>query len=117
MPDCTQVASWLEAHNLSYGLGGYWESSIVTVETGGRVKVRALAKATMGRDLWLAEPSWYDSASHRANFIVLSSTPGYLYWEPRALIMRYFGRPARVYNVGRFTVMVWDRNLLPGIPR
>jgi len=48
---------------------------------------------------------------------VLSSTPGYLYWEPRALIMRYFGRPARVYNVGRFTVMVWDRNLLPGIPR
>src|SRR5580704_4781639 len=32
-PDGSQVASWLEAHHLRYGLGGYWESSIVTVET------------------------------------------------------------------------------------
>jgi hypothetical protein len=115
--DGTQIASWLEAHHLRYGLGGYWESSIVTVDTGGQVKVRALLKKTMGRDLWLAKPSWYDPASQRANFIVLNSTPSYLYWEPRALIAKYFGRPARVYNVGLYTVMVWDRNLLSSIPR
>ena len=41
-PDGTQVASWLEAHHLRYGLGGYWQSSIVTVDTGGQVKVRAV---------------------------------------------------------------------------
>ena len=116
-PDNSQVASWLQAHHLRYGLGGYWESSIVTVETGGQVKVRALLKNTMRRDLWLAKPSWYDPAGQQANFIVLSSTPGYLNWEPRALIQKYFGRPAREYNVGPFTVMVWDRNLLPSIPR
>ena len=116
-PDNSQVASWLEAHHLRYGLGGYWESSIVTVETGGQVKVRALLKSTMGRDLWQAKPSWYDPASQRANFIVLSSAPGYLNWEPRALIRKYFGRPAREYNVGPYTVMVWNRNLLPSIPR
>ena len=116
-PDNSQLASWLETHHLRYGLGGYWESSIVTVETGGQVKVRALLKNTMERDLWLAKPSWYDPASQRANFIVLSSAPGYLYWEPRALITKYFGRPARVYHFGPYTVMVWDRNLLPGIPR
>ena len=116
-PDGTQVASWLQAHGLRYGLGGYWESSIVTVETGGQVKVRALLKNTMQRDLWLAEPSWYDPASQRANFIVLDSTPGYLYWEPRAMIAKYFGRPARVYHVGPYTVLVWNRNLLPSIPR
>ncbi len=116
-PDNSQLASWLEAHHLRYGLGGYWESSIVTVETGGQVKVRALLKNTMERDLWLAEPSWYDPASQRANFIVLSSAPGYLNWEPRSLIKKYFGRPARVYNFGPYTVMVWDRNLLPSIPR
>ena len=71
-PDFTAVASWLQAHNLRYGLGGYWESSIITVETGGQVKVRALLKSSMARDLWLAKPSWYDPASQRANFIVLS---------------------------------------------
>jgi hypothetical protein len=116
-PDGTQVASWLQAHHLRYGLGGYWESSIVTVETDGQVKVRALLKNTMGRDLWLAKPSWFDPASQQANFIVLDSTPSYMYWEPRALIAKYFGRPAREYNVGPFTVMVWDRNLLPSVPR
>ena len=117
-PDGTQVASWLEAHHLRYGLGGYWESSIVTVQTGGQVKVRAvLGTNTMGPYLWLAKPSWYDPAGQQANFIVLASTRSYLYWEPRAVIAKYFGRPAREYHVGPFTVMVWDRNLLSSIPR
>ncbi len=112
-----QVASWLQAHDLRYGLGGYWESSIVTVQTDGQVEVRALLKNTMGADLWQAKPEWYGPAGQQANFIVLSSVPGYLYWEPRALVAKYFGRPARQYNVGPFTVLVWDRNLLPSIPR
>jgi hypothetical protein len=112
-----QVASWLQAHDLRYGLGGYWESSIVTVQTDGQVEVRALLKNTMGADLWQAKPAWYDPAGQQANFIVLSSAPGYLYWEPRALIAKYFGRPAREYSVGSFTVLVWDRNLLSSIPR
>ncbi len=116
-PDGSQVASWLEAHHLRYGLGGYWESSIVTVDTGGQVKVRAVVKNTMGPYLWLAKPSWYDSAAQQANFVVLDSTRSYLYWEPRAVIAKYFGRPAHEYNVGPFTVMVWDRNLLSSIPR
>ena len=99
-PDGSQVASWLEAHHLRYGLSGYWHSSIITVDTDGQVKVRALVKNTMGPYLWLAKPSWYDPAAGQANFIVLDSTRSYLYWEPRAVIAKYFGRPAREYNVG-----------------
>jgi hypothetical protein len=116
-PDGSQVASWLEAHHLRYGLSGYWQASIVTVGTDGQVKVRALVKNTMGPYLWLAKPSWYDPAVQQANFIVLNSTRSYLYWEPRAVIAKYFGRPAHLYHVGPFTVMVWDKNLLPSIPR
>lgn len=117
-PANARVASWLEAHNLRYGLGGYWESSIVTVETGGQVKVRALLKDSLRPDLWLAKTSWYDPASGQATFIVLSSTPGFMNnWEPRSLIRRYFGRPTREYTVGPYTVLVWDANLLSGIPR
>ena len=48
---------------------------------------------------------------------MLNSTRSYLYWEPRAVIAKYFGRPAHEYHVGPFTVMVWDRNLLSSIPR
>jgi hypothetical protein len=117
-PAFAPVASWLQAHHLRYGLGGYWESSIATVQTGGQVKVRALLKPTLAPDLWLAKPAWYDPAGQQANFVVLSSTPGFMNnWEPRALISKYFGRPARVYNFGPYTVMVWNRNLLASLPR
>ena len=117
-PAFAPVASWLQAHHLRYGLGGYWESSIVTVQTDGQVKVRALLKPTLAPDLWLAKPAWYDPAGQQANFVVLSSTPGFMNnWEPRALISTYFGRPARVYNFGPYTVMVWNRNLLASLPR
>ena len=114
----SRVASWLQAHHLTYGLGGYWESSIVTVQTGEQVRVRALLKATLGPDLWLAKPAWYDPAAQQANFVVLSSTPGFKNnWEPRALVAKVFGRPAHVYNFGPYTVMVWDKNILSDLPR
>ena len=114
----SRVASWLQAHHLTYGLGGYWESSIVTVQTGEQVRVRALLKATLGPDLWLAKPAWYDPAAQQANFVVLSSTPGFKNnWEPRALVAKTFGRPAHVYNFGPYTVMVWDKNILSDLPR
>jgi len=117
-PAYAPLASWLQAHHLRYGLGGYWESSIITVQTDGQVTVRALLKDTVGPDLWLAKPEWYDPATQRANFIVLSSTPGFTSnWEPRALISKYFGHPARTYNFGPYTVMVWNKNLLADVPR
>ena len=79
---------------------------------------RLLMRYLRGPDLWLAKPAWYDPAAQQANFSVLSSTPGFTNnWEPRALISKYFGRPAHVYNFGPYTVMVWDRNILSDVPR
>jgi len=117
-PANTPLASWLEAHHLSYGLSGYWTSSSVTVDSGDRVQVRALMQYTMRRDLWMSNINWYNPKLHYANFIVLDSQPGYFsHWEPRALIKKYFGTPARTYHTGPYTIMVWNRNLLKSIPR
>jgi hypothetical protein len=112
------LASWLEAHHLDYGLSGYWTSSSVTVDSGNRVQVRALMQYTMKRDLWMSNINWYNPKLHYANFIVFDSRPGFMHhWEPRALVRKYFGRPARIYHTGPYTVMVWNRNLLDSIPR
>ena len=116
-PANTSLAAWLEAHHLTYGLSGYWTSSSVTVDSGNRVQVRALMQFTMRRDLWMSNISWYNPTLHYANFIVLDSRPGFMnHWEPRALVRKYFGRPARIYQTGPYTVMVWNRNLLNSIP-
>ena len=111
------LATWLAAHHLRYGLGGYWLSSIITVETGGQVRVRALMQFTMQRDLWESKYAWYTPRGQYANFIVFENLPGFYYhWEPRALVHTYFGDPAQTYNIGPWTVMKWNRNLLPEIP-
>jgi hypothetical protein len=112
-----QLASWLEAHHFRYGLSGYWTSGSVTVDSGGKVDVRALMQYTMKRDLWMSNALWYDPKAHYANFIVLDSQPGYFsHWEPVALIGKYFGTPARVYHTGPYTIEVWNRNLLSEVP-
>jgi hypothetical protein len=117
-PANTELASWLLAHHLTYGLSGYWTSSSVTVDSGDRVEVRALVKASLKKDLWMSDASWYDSAKHYANFVVTDRQPGSdSYWEPRRLIKKYFGTPARTYHAGPYTIMVWTRNLLNDIPR
>jgi hypothetical protein len=113
----TSLATWLADHHLTYGLSGYWTSSSVTLNSDNKVQVRALMQFTMQRDLWMSNETWYDPQTHYANFIVLDSTPGYFsHWEPLALIKKYFGTPARIYRTGPYTVLVWNRNLLPSIP-
>jgi hypothetical protein len=117
-PANTSLASWLLDHHLTYGLSGYWTSSSVTVDSDGRVDVRALMQFTGRRDLWMSNVSWYSPALHYANFIVFDSQPGFMYhWEPRALVGKYFGRPAWLRRTGPYTVLVWDKNLLLSIPR
>jgi hypothetical protein len=113
----TTLASWLGAHNLTYGLSGYWTSSSVTVDSDGQVMVRALMQDTLKRDLWMSNETWYDPNLYYANFIVLDSQAGYFtHWEPRYLVSKYFGNPARTYHYGVYTILVWNRNILNDIP-
>ena len=117
-PANISLAPWLLDRHLTYGLSGYWTSSSVTVDSGGRVEIRALMQYTMKRDLWMSNVSWYSPKLHDANFVVLDSRPGFMnHWEPRALVRKYFGRPDRTYHTGPYTVLVWDRNLLNSVPR
>ena len=39
----TGLEQFLEANGLSYGLGGYWEASVITVDTGGAITIRAVS--------------------------------------------------------------------------
>jgi hypothetical protein len=111
----SQLATWLSAQHLTYGLSGYWQANAVTLETGGRVSVRPVVAAGTGlaRDDWEVRPAWYDPARHQATFMVLSTawpgktSPGWM-----GNVRAAFGQPARIYYVGTYTVLVWNKNLL-----
>jgi hypothetical protein len=115
-PENSTLTSWLEAHGLRDGLAGYWQASSVTVGSSGRVTIRALSVGALRPYLWLAKVSWYDPRSNYANFVVIDTQPAYAGWVPRATIQKYEGPPARVYRTGPYLILVWDKNLLPGLP-
>jgi len=110
-----QLTSWLEARHLHTGLSGYWEANVVTLTSGDRVQIRQV-KTSDGRliaSAYEAKADWYDPHRNSANFVVLfpggAGYPGYT--QERA-VLATFGRPARTYHVGAYTVLVWNRNLL-----
>ena len=116
-----QVAAWLAAHHLRYGLGDYWNANAMTVDGANQVQVRYVSRIgdTLVYRPWESENSWYDPAQHDATFLV---TPGPASvcspgtpagWEAAARAT--FGPPSGTYRVAGFIILVWHKNLLPDL--
>jgi hypothetical protein len=112
------IVSWLEAHHLSTGLGIYAEANVVTLNSGGRVAVRAvtwqLPRAVPRA--YESEASWYDPQQNYANFVLINSIDAKAGSNgiviPRSDILALGGPPAHIYHYLTFTIMVWNHNLL-----
>jgi hypothetical protein len=108
-PANAQLAAFLAGHHLTNGISGYWQSSIVTVGSGGAATVRAV-QPSLRPYLWEAKGSWYDQ---RATFLVTENQAGYFNrFQPTASAQAALGPPDRTYHVGPYTVLVWNKNLL-----
>jgi len=110
-PGQAQLAAFLKANNLTYGIAGYWEASMVTVDTGDQVKVRAITD--FKKFLWGTKPAWYNARTNRATFIV--EEKGYDFTsaaQAQAQVRAKFGKPAQVHVFGDYIVMVYSKNLL-----
>jgi hypothetical protein len=110
-----QLVSWLAARNLDSGLSGYWESNVVTLTSGGSVRIRTVGESggRIAPVIREAAAQWYDPDRSTADFVVLfPGVPGYPGFTQRAAVLATFGKPARTYHAGPYTILVWDRNLL-----
>jgi hypothetical protein len=115
-----QLATWLQARHLHDGLSGYWESNVVALTSGDRVRIRAVATSG-GRivpSLRESNAAWYDPGRDTASFVVLfPGVAGYPGFTPERAVLATFGRPARIYRVGAYTILVWNTNLLTELAR
>ena len=122
MVPTVELERWLEARNLTRGVGSYWESSILTLDTGGRLTVRCVDgpranSANAEPDRWFQRGAWFvPDPGAPANFVVFS--PG----EHAANIdeagaLRAFGPPEEIDHVGRYEVMVYKRDLMADLIR
>jgi hypothetical protein len=110
-PANSTLATWLDQHDLHSGLAGYWEGTVVTLESGDRIDMVSVVPGVGGRLVprhWEADMRLTDARDHAANFVVVAPDAPFT----RAQAVRTFGRPARVYHLPGYTVLVWDKNLL-----
>lgn len=110
------LASFLEQHHLKVGLGDYWSSSIVTVESQGKVVVRPVVTNLQGQLLAYprnSEPSWFNHVGFQF-FVFQPPTPFGGANQNAAELT--FGKPAQIYNVDGYIVLVWaaPHQLPPG---
>src|SRR5579872_674535 len=122
-PAVTQnLADWLGQHNLTYGLSSYGISNTTTLASGETVNVRPVSweNTEVAGGPYEFNKSWYDPTQHYANFVILIQPP--LPIDPIALweIKASFGKPAHIYYFSRYTIMVFNKNLLtdlvPSLP-
>jgi hypothetical protein len=112
-PTETQLLVVLEEHHLTQGLGTYWVSSIVTVQSEEQVVIRqvTISNHQIHPYYFLADEKWFDVSNlQRANFIVYRDSD-----DPQAYYdasVRSFGIPDHQYNVGIYTVLTWNTPLL-----
>ncbi len=113
MPQSARLATWLSGHHLVHGMSSYWMASSTSVDSTNTISVlsvsihgyiRRLAPDSWENNLALANP-----ATHTANFFVAGQGEQ----DKMSLALKMFGMPVRAYHFESYTIMVWDKNLLP----
>ena len=116
-PTQTPLATWLQAHQLRYGLSDYYPAALISVDGDNQVMI-APVKRTGDRLIlspWESATSWYSPALHDATFFVATRLQGCRPDDARlwaAAARRAYGPPARTYSVDGAQVLVWNHNLL-----
>jgi len=104
------VTAWLEAHGLTYGLAGYWNSSVITLHSGGQVQARAVViqGSRVIRYDWETDTQWFDPSRHDATFLITDLAGIGL----SPLAEHYFGKPDQIVRVSHWAILIYRRNLL-----
>ena len=115
IPAVTQnLADWLAANHLTYGLSSYGIANTTTLASGETVNVRPVSWEGdyVAGGPYEFDESWYNASLHYANFVVLIEPPipidPIATWEIRVS----FGKPVHTYTFSRYTILVFNKNLL-----
>ncbi|MGD0065611.1 MAG: hypothetical protein ABSB76_19470 [Streptosporangiaceae bacterium] len=108
-PAVAPLAAFLAAHRLTYGIAGYWDASVVTLQSGNRVQVRTVdVWGKIEAAGWESNALWYNPAKYDATFAVANDHGEY----SAARFEHFLGPPAAAYRVAGLWVLVYRTNLL-----
>jgi hypothetical protein len=115
-PANQSLTAWLESHQLTSGIGGYWQTNSVIFDSGGRITMRPVNGGKGGRPvvkLWETDTTTLNPATNSANFLVIGT--GHQAATPPVTVKgaeAKFGKPSHIYHYEGDTILVWNKNLL-----
>jgi hypothetical protein len=106
----TTLASFLESHHLDHGVADYWDASVITVASGGRVVVRPVIAYPTPRIVRYdkqSSASWY-GRSKDFDFLVFNSGA---IWNgvDRSAALATFGAPNQRFAIGTYRIYYWSK--------
>ena len=111
------LADWLVAHDLTSGIGGYWDADVTALGSGGKVTIAPVVDGAGYGYPWESKAAWFDPQGRSANFIIAHVQQlGVGYLSVGRAAGRY-GKPAKEYFLGQTVVLVYDRNVLKSVIR
>lgn len=107
--------TWLLDQHLYSGLGSYWQASVATVDTGGRVRIRPILSDGIGANgyAWESKASWYTTRQLGDARFVVYDVNDRQFGIDRSNMESVFGLPSETMIFGSVEVLVWDKNLGP----
>lgn len=112
------LVTWLDAHRMHQGVGGYWASSIATVESHGTIEIRPAGISVNGTVeplMYQSSSSWYRDSGFQF-FVEDTRHSGNVANADAKAAMRTWGLPAHTYAVGIYRVMTWNHDLTVTVP-
>ena len=113
----SDLSAFLERHHLTQGIGGYWDSSVTTVQSGGAVTIRAVTVDPQGRIVRYTHQSsdaWYDGVPFQ--FLVYDDNLPELVKTDQPAVAT-FGAVQQSYTVGHYRILTWGHPIyVPALP-
>lgn len=110
-----ELYKFLEANGLESGYAPFWDSSICTVLSGERVRIRHIEYGTNGMSeyMWFNKNSWY---KEKANFVIIPDTSGLskdipIFGITGGNVETYFGKPENILETGEYQIYVYNKDL------
>lgn len=109
------LAGALHAHGLSHGYASYWDADVLRLSSGGALDVLPAAEGSpcgagptsFCRDLLNSAGGWFTARAGRS-FVVVDPGDTFIPAPPPASL----GTPVQTFSVDRFTVFVYDSDVL-----
>jgi hypothetical protein len=113
------LANWLSRHHLTCGLGSYADGNVTTLDSSGRIQLRAPAWTSGGvyPGGYESKNAWFSPATCDATFVVSTAHNGESFYVPPALAIKAFGKPRATYRYATYTIMIWPGNLFDRLRR